>query len=83
MASSGKASSGGGVSAPPMLKAPAKAPSNSGSPNLIQSMNKPSAPVGIAADPPQKPATVNTILSAFAAKPDDNIKSTLNLVNVL
>ena len=83
MASSGKASSGGGVSAPPMLKAPAKAPSNSGSPNLIQSMNKPSAPVGIAANPPQKPATVNTILSAFAAKPDDNIKSTLNLVNVL
>lgn len=84
MASSGKASSGGGVSAPPMLKAPAQKPAGgSGTPALIQSQNKPSAPVGIAANPQQRPSTVKTILSAFAEKPDDNIKSTLNLVNMM
>lgn len=83
MAASGKPA-GGSVSPPPLLKAPAQKPAGgSGTPALIQSQNKPSAPVGIAANSQQRPSTVKTILSAFAEKPDDNIKSTLNLINNL
>lgn len=83
MAASGKPA-GGKVSPPPLLKAPAQKPAGgSSTPALIQSQNKPSAPVGIAANSQQRPSTVKTILSAFAEKPDDNIKSTLNLVNMM
>lgn len=83
MAASGKPA-GGKVSPPPLLKAPAQKPAGgSGTPALIQLQNKPSAPVGIAANSQQRPSTVKTILSAFAEKPDDNIKSTLNLVNMM